>query len=113
MNLNARDVGNLRIVDVLDARIDAAVAIAFKDKMRELSDEVEGDVVLNLKNVAFVDSSGLGAIVAAMKHLGSGRRLHLAALGPMVTKVFKLTRMDKVFVIHENIEKVLISDADL
>ena len=57
-------------------------------------------VVLDLSRVTFVDSSGLGAIVAAMKMLAPDRRLDLAGLQTNVERVFRLTRMDTVFVIH-------------
>lgn len=100
MNLTAtaRDAGLL--VTVNEARIDAAIAVAFKDRMRELTDGGPDRVVLDLAQVGFVDSSGLGAIVAAMKALGQGRKMDLAGLTPNVDKVFRLTRMDSVFAIH-------------
>lgn len=107
MKLKSRTHGPLCVVDVAEARIDAAVAIAFKDAMRDLSDGAGGDVVLNLAQVDFIDSSGLGAIVAAMKHLGPDRRLHLVALGSAVEKVFRLTRMDSVFAIHPTLDAAL------
>jgi anti-sigma B factor antagonist len=50
--------------------------------------------------VAFLDSSGLGAVVAVKKLMGPDRRLDLACLTPAVDKVFRLTRMDSVFTIH-------------
>ena len=53
-----------------------------------------------MTQVAFLDSSGLGAVVAAMKALGPDRPLELAGLTPTVQKVFRLTRMDSVFKIH-------------
>ncbi len=46
------------------------------------------------------NSSGLGAVVAVRKFLGPDRVLELAGLTPAVEKVFRLTRMDSVFVIH-------------
>ena len=85
-------------------RIDAAAAIAFKDRMKALTDEGGGRVVLDLSQVSFVDSSGLGAIVAAMKQLPPDRRLELAGLLPAVQRVFHLTRMDTVFRIHADAE---------
>lgn len=88
------------VITVNAQRIDAAVAIQFKDRMRALLDTAEGRVVLDLAQVEFVDSSGLGAIVAAMKQMREGTRLELAALRPNVDKVFRLTRMDTVFPIH-------------
>ncbi|MCM2562794.1 STAS domain-containing protein [Lutimaribacter sp. EGI FJ00015] len=107
MNLTVRRVGPLKVVDVPEKRIDAAAAIAFKDAMRDISDVSCSDLFLNLENVGFVDSSGLGAIVAAMKNLGPERRLHLVALSPAVEKVFRLTRMDSVFTLHDSIDAAL------
>ena len=100
MNLVSETVGDALVVRVCDARIDAAVAIQFKDRMRELTAGCGGRVVLDLGKVGFVDSSGLGAIVSVMKFLAPASRLELAALTPNVGKVFRLTRMDSVFAIH-------------
>ena len=100
MNLHSEMDGDALIVRVEDARIDAAVAIRFKDAMREVAQTGSARVVLDLSNVAFLDSSGLGAVVAVMKELGPARPLELAALTPTVDRVFRLTRMDSVFTIH-------------
>lgn len=88
------------VIAVAEPRIDAAVAIEFKERMRDLIKDAPPRVVLDLSQVGFLDSSGLGAVVAVMKLLAPDRRLELAALTPTVEKVFRLTRMDTVFVIH-------------
>lgn len=88
------------LIKVLEPRIDAAAAIEFKEAVRLAADGMDGPVVLDLGNVTFLDSSGLGAVVAVMKLLGPQRPLHLAALTPPVAKVFRLTRMDSIFTIH-------------
>lgn len=88
------------MVRVAEPRIDAAVAIRFRDLMREITGQPAPRVVLDLSAVGFIDSSGLGAIVSVMKSLAPGRRLELAGLTPNVAKVFRLTRMDTVFTIH-------------
>ena len=110
MDLTARDQGLWRVVTVAGDRIDAAAAIAFKDAMRGLTDGAEGAVILDLGAVDFIDSSGLGAIVAAMKQLGGAQRLHLAALRPNVDRVFRLTRMDSVFPIHASVAQAMDHD---
>ncbi|MEM7295775.1 MAG: STAS domain-containing protein [Pseudomonadota bacterium] len=110
MEFDTRDAGDARIVTVLDERIDAAVAIRFKDAMRDAAAGAPGRVVLDLKNVAFIDSSGLGAIVATMKLLSGAHRLELASMTPVVDKVFKLTRMDKIFEIYESADAALSAD---
>ncbi|MGR3541619.1 MAG: STAS domain-containing protein [Hasllibacter sp.] len=101
MELERRDSPEGTVLTVAAARIDAAAAIAFKDAFRDGTAGGEGDVVLDLGRVEFVDSSGLGAIVAAMKMLAPGRRLDLAAPGPAVGKLFRMTRMDRVFRIRD------------
>ena len=96
--------GEFLLVTLDASRIDAAGALAFKDEMRALPGSA--DVLLDRARVTFVDSSGLGAIVATMKALAP-RRLHLAALNPTVAKVFRLTRMDTVFPIHASVAEAL------
>ncbi len=104
MDLQSTTHGTTKIITVNAERIDAALAIQFKDAMRAATDDGPDHVILDLSQVAFVDSSGLGAIVASMKQMGSARTLDLAALTPDVAKVFRLTRMDTVFNIHEDID---------
>ncbi|MEM6479300.1 MAG: STAS domain-containing protein [Pseudomonadota bacterium] len=103
MELSKSDVGSTRIVKVLDSRIDAAVAIQFKDAMRAETEGGPERIVLDLSDVSFIDSSGLGAVVAAKKLLNDAHVLELAGLTPVVAKVFKLTRMDTVFAIHSDV----------
>lgn len=95
------------VVRVTEPRIDAAVAVKFKDAMRERSDRHEGTIILDMSAVNFLDSSGLGAVVGAMKQIGAGSVLELAGLTPAVEKVFRLTRMDTVFTIHDDLEAAL------
>lgn len=104
MELKVQDQDGMRLITVGESRIDATVAIAFKDMMRELTDDGPARVVLDMSKVMFLDSSGLGAIVAAMKQVGASRKLELAGLTSTVDKVFRLTRMDSVFIIHESVE---------
>ncbi|MDU8911731.1 STAS domain-containing protein [Aestuariicoccus sp. MJ-SS9] len=91
------------VISVDETRIDAAVAIQFKDRMRELTSGGTGRVILDLGKVDFVDSSGLGAIVAAMKQLNGGQNIALCGLQPMVDRVFRLTRMNTIFAIHDDL----------
>jgi anti-sigma B factor antagonist len=97
------------LVTVDVARIDAAAAIRFREEMRGLIAGSTGTVVLDLGRVGFIDSSGLGAIVAAMKLMPEGRRMELASLTPTVDKVFRMTRMDTIFRIHESVDHVTAS----
>ncbi len=112
MGLSSSKEGKTQIITVHSARIDAAMAIQFKQEMRVRTDNEFGRVVLDLSGVEFIDSSGLGAIVASMKQLGEGRRLDLAGLQPVVEKVFRLTRMDTVFRLFVSLDDALSANVD-
>jgi anti-sigma B factor antagonist len=90
------DNGSL-VIAVHERRVDAAVAVRFKDRIRELTEHPASRVILDLSEVEFLDSSGLGAVVGAMKQLGNDRQMDLAGLTPAVDKGFRMTRMDTVF----------------
>ena len=101
MKLDSEHSGDTIVIRALDDRIDAAGAIQFKERMREIVAVPSKRVVLDMSKVSFLDSSGLGAVVSVMKARGPLRRLELSGLTPTVEKVFRLTRMDSVFIIHK------------
>lgn len=105
MELSVDPAPNASIIRVNASRIDAPTALQFKEDMRTLTNEGEGRFVLDLRQVDFIDSSGLGAVVASMKQMREGQKLELAALQPIVAKVFRLTRMDTIFTIHETADQ--------
>jgi len=107
MELESVVQSDVNVIKVAETRIDAASAVRFKDEMRAKTEEGPQRVVLDLSNVAFVDSSGLGAIVASMKQMGDKHRLELASLNHDVAKVFRLTRMDSIFAIHADVAAAL------
>jgi anti-sigma B factor antagonist len=87
---------HLKIV-VPERRIDAAIATQFKDKLRPLVMKSKKPVHLDMRLVDFMDSSGLGAMIAVRKSLPEGMPLVLLSVTPNVERVFRLTRMDSVF----------------
>lgn len=110
MQLKTQTRPKILSVQVMEDRIDAATAIQFKERMRDITKTGDQRVVLDLSRVQFLDSSGLGAIVAVKKLLGPDRVLELSGLTATVEKVFRLTRMDSIFTIHPTLE-VAVSNA--
>ena len=95
------------MISVMEHRIDAAVARAFKEAMRDMIEDGPPVVILDLGQVTFIDSSGLGAVVATLKLLLPDRSLTLAGLTPSVDRVFRLTRMDSVFPLFPTLDAAL------
>lgn len=106
MNLTYTQHDTVGVIHIADTRLDASIAIQFKETFRTLTAD-GGDVILDLSDVAFLDSSGLGAIVAVFKALGSERHMALAGLQPPVEKVMMLTRMNAVFAIFPTLDVAL------
>lgn len=107
MHLEADMKGGTLVIRVAEDRIDAASASQFKEKMREFVETGSSRMILDLSSVHFLDSSGLGAVVAVMKLLAPDRRLELSGLTKTVEKVFRLTRMDTIFTIHPGLDQGL------
>lgn len=104
MRLHTEHRGEELLVVVEEARLDAAVATAFKDQMRQAMAAGGSVVAIDLSRVDFMDSSGLGALIAVLKGMPPGRRLELLDLRPNVARVLRLTRMDSVFTIRDGAE---------
>lgn len=100
MNLTLDDQPDRNVVRIDEPRLDAALALPFKDRMREIVARAPVLLVVDMAQVQFMDSSGLGALIAIHKALPRGTRMELIGVHPTVMRVFRLTRMDTVFTIR-------------
>ena len=101
MLLDAETREDRLVIRPRQRRLDAAIAPDFREEVFRLLDGDARRVVVDLSRVDFLDSSGLGALVAIMKRLGEPGALEITGLGRPVRKVFELTRMVEVFTIRE------------
>lgn len=97
MDVEERKEGKVLVVKLRNKRLDAQIAMEFKQKMSDYIAKENFHVVLNISEVEFIDSSGLGAIVSALKLLGGRGDLVISGTQDSVMRMFKLTRMNKVF----------------
>ncbi|MEM7743245.1 MAG: STAS domain-containing protein [Pseudomonadota bacterium] len=88
-------------IDLEGPRLDASLADAIKARMKEMVDQGAHRLELDFTNVQFMDSSGLGALVGALKLMGPGGQVEIVNPSATIMKVLKLTRMTKVFEIRE------------
>lgn len=65
-------------------------------------------VVVNLQKVRYIDSTGLGSLIAAFKQQQrSGGKLDIVATDPQLRKLFEITGLIKVFVLHPSVDSAL------
>ena len=105
LGLDVSKVGSHSVVDV-KGEIDVYTAPKLREKLIELVSEGSYDVVVNLEGVDFLDSTGLGVLVGALKrvkaHDGS---LSLVCTQDKILKIFKITGLTKVFPINSSVEE--------
>ncbi len=97
MEIEERKVGNVLVVLPREKRIDASVSTGFKGRMVDWINQGNRRIVLDLSEVDFIDSSGLGAIVSSLKTLGNDGDLVICGIRETVMGLFKITRMNRVF----------------
>jgi anti-sigma B factor antagonist len=85
------------VLKVAGARIDAASASSFRQTLAAFVDRGVIRFVIDLSAVGFIDSTGLGALVSALKTSGPSGEVVVAGARESVATLFRLTRMDKVF----------------
>jgi anti-sigma B factor antagonist len=89
-------------------RLDVAGAPALKDAVSEAMKNGKPRLVIDMEGVSFVDSSGLGSVVAALKQVRTSQGdLRLAAPNQQVRVVLELTTLDRVFPYYATVEEAL------
>lgn len=107
MDITLETTQERQILTLHATRIDAAGAIAFKDDVLTVLDARLKGFMLDLSQIEFIDSSGLGAIVSILKSRPSTMTMTLVGLSSGVERVFRLTRMDRVFDIQPTVKEAL------
>jgi anti-sigma B factor antagonist len=100
-------IGNVLVAKVLESRITADVASRFKQDLIEFVTKGNRVIVLDLREITFIDSSGLGALIGSLKVIGDDGELVLCGARDTVANMFKLTRMNKVFRMFPNTEEAI------
>ena len=87
-------------------RLNMVSARRLKDILSGLVDEGTTRIVVDMAETTFLDSSGLGALIAGLKSARqAGGDLRIARPTPSVTTVFTLTNLDKVLRARATVEE--------
>ncbi len=70
----------------------------FKSKLLNIGENVDKDVDIDLSNVGYIDSSGVGVLISLLKRQKSkGKALNISKVSPKVLNVLKLSSLADVF----------------
>ena len=109
LKITNREVGGIMVVN-LSGRLTLGDASAqLRQSLKDLVDGGKKKIVLNLGDVGYIDSSGLGELVSSFTTVrNSGGELKLANLTQKVNDLLTVTKLYTVFEVH-NDEQAAIS----
>jgi anti-sigma B factor antagonist len=94
----------------LTGEIDLSTSPVFKQRIYEIIESGKRDVIVDMNGLDFMDSTGLGVLVAALKKTRmEGGSIRLICNRNNILKVFTITGLDKVFAIYDNLSELLKS----
>lgn len=110
MDIKMELTEGIAVLFIREDRLDANNSEELKTELRRLFESGTKDLVIDLKEVLFIDSSGLGVMVSGYKNAsilhGS---LKLSNLQSQVKSMFELTRLHRVFDIFPTVDDALQS----
>ena len=104
MQISERTIGDVVIVDVAGkVTLGDGGDVALRDKMRSLIQQNHKKVLLNLGEVSYVDSAGLGEIVQSYASMTkNGGKLKLLNVTKRIKDLLSITKLLTVFECHDN-----------
>ena len=107
LNLTTREVDGVTVVAV-GGEIDVYTAPKLRDQITELVAAGTHQILIDLEEVEFLDSTGLGVLVGGLKKVRAyDGSLELICTQERLLKIFRITGLAKVFVIHESTDGAL------
>jgi anti-sigma B factor antagonist len=108
--INSRTVDDRTAVVAPVGEVDLHTAPEIKRRIAELSDQGYTQIVVDLSRINYLDSTGLGVLVGALKRLREkDGELRLVHPTPRVMRVLEITRLVNVFQIFDSEEAALSS----
>ena len=110
MNLNLEKTNGCSVLFVQEERIDAHNSGELKEAILHLIEQGEVNIIVQLEQVRFIDSSGLGALLSGYKNAAAkSGMLALASMQQQVLSMFELTRLDRVIEIYADLSEAFDS----
>ncbi|MBI1789783.1 MAG: STAS domain-containing protein [Acidobacteria bacterium] len=102
VKLTNRQVGDVSVVDVAGRITLGEGSSALRDCMRDMIAKSQRKILLNLSEVTYIDSSGIGELVSGFTTVtNAGGQLKLLGLTKRVKDLLQITKLYTVFDVHE------------
>lgn len=103
VKLNIRQVGDVSVLDAVGRITLGEGSSAFRETVRDLISKGNKKILLNLAEVSYIDSSGIGELVSAFTTVTNhGGQLKLLNLNKRVKDLLQITKLYTVFEVHED-----------
>ena len=103
VKLSSRQVGDVSVVDVAGRITLGEGSTALRDALRDMVAKNHKKILLNLGDVSYIDSSGIGELVSGFTSVtNSGGQLKLLGLTKRVKDLLQITKLYTVFDVHED-----------
>ena len=103
IKVNVREAQHDTYVVDLNGEIDVYTSPKVKDAIGDLIDKGHYNLVINLENVRYIDSTGLGVLIGGLKRVREhGGTVNLVCTNPQIKKIFDITGLVKIFGIYED-----------
>ena len=111
VKLTTRQVGDVTVIDAVGRIVLGEGASLFRDTIRDLSTSGNRKLLLNLNEVSYIDSSGIGEMVSGFTTVtNAGGKLKLLGLSKRVKDLLQITKLYTVFEVHEDEAAAVRSD---
>ena len=103
VKLTSRQVGDVTVVDAAGRITLGEAASAFRDIIRDLAAKGNKKLLLNLGDVSYIDSSGIGEMVSGFTTVtNNGGQLKLVGLSKRVKDLLQITKLYTVFEVYDD-----------
>lgn len=103
LRMTDREVGGVSVLDIEGRIVLGEESNSFREKVKSLLAAGKKKIILNLAQVSYIDSAGLGTLVATFHSARSqGAMLKLTNLGAKFKEVLQVTKLMTVFDTYDN-----------
>jgi len=109
VKIDLKQNGGVLVAAIREPQLDAHTAPALTEALEAAIDGGAARLVVDMSDVYFLDSSGLGALIRLLKRLPEGGNLALCGCRAPILELLRLTRIDQILAAHPSEQEAIDS----